>query len=146
MVLELAWLASVPKHYGHISTYIWQPDAETPESINARIIIKGIDKQGCRNVLLLLTTSEDSDRLLSKYREQLRDQLTSCSSTLSNAEREILLTIYNMYLMLITDTKAFIEGAVEQINGFVGGLSGSFISIILNLRMDTEVQRKTQSS
>ena len=47
-----------------------------------------------------------------------------------------------MYMMLITDTKAFTEGAVEQINDFVGGLFGSFISIILNLRMDTEVQRK----
>ena len=49
-------------------------------------------------------------------------------------------------MMLITDTKAFVEGAIEQINGFVGGLFGSFISIILNLRMDTEVRRKTQSS
>ena len=42
-------------------------------------------------------------------------------------------------MMLKTDTNAFIEGAVEQIDGFVGGLFGSFISIILNLRVDTEV-------
>ena len=146
MILELRWLASVPKYHGHTSTYIWQPDAEPPETINARIFIKGVDKRGCRNVLLLLTTSEHSNRLLSKYREQIRDRLPGCSSTLSDTKGEILLTIYNIYMMLITDTKAFTEGAVEQINNFVSSLFGSFIFILLNLRMDTEVQRKTQSS
>ena len=143
MILELRWLASVPKYYGHISTYIWQPDAEPPETINARISVKGVDKRGSRNVLLLLTTSEHSSRLLSKYREQIRERLPGCSS---DAKGEILSTIYNVYMMLITDTKAFTEGAVEQINGFVSSLLGSFIPISLNLRMDTEVQRKTQPS
>ena len=122
------------------------PDAEPPECINARISIQGIDEadeRGCRNVLLLLTTSENSNSLLSKYREQVHDQHPDSSPTLLNAKGEILSTIHKIYMMLITDTQAFIEGAVEQINGFVGGLFGSFISIISCLRMATEVQRKT---
>ena len=138
-ILELAWLTSVPKYYGQISTYIWQPDAEPPESINARISVKGVDERGCRNVFILLTTSENSHRLLSRYRGQIHNRLSGCSSTFSDAEGEILFTIYNLYMILITDTKAFIEGVVEQLNGFVRGLFRSFISIILNLRMDTEI-------
>ena len=130
--MELAWLTSVPKYYGQISTYIWQPDAEPPESINARISIKGVNERGCRNVLILLTTSENSNRLLSRYREQIHNRLSGCSSSFSDTEGEILFTIYNMYMMLITDTKAFIEGAVEQLNDFVRGLIRSFISVILS--------------
>lgn len=127
-------------------TYIWQPDAEPPETIKARISIKFVENQGCHNVLVLLTTSEDSDKLLPKDPKQIRNRLPGCSSTLSNAEAEILSTIYNLSMMLITDTDAFIEGALKQINHFVGGLFGSFIFITLNLRMDTEVQGKTRSS
>lgn len=133
MTLELAWLASVPKYYGQMSTYIWQPDVEPPEPINARLFIQGVCERGCRNVLLLLTSSEHSNRLLSKYQEHRRYRLPGCSSTLSNVEGEILLAIYNVYIMLITDTTAFIERVVEQINGLVGGFSESFISIIFGL-------------
>ena len=118
------------------------PDAEPPECIDARISIQGTDEadeRGCRNVLLLLTTSDNSNSLISKYREQVHNQVPDSSPTLFNAKGEILSTIHKIYMMLITDTQAFIEGAVDQINGFVGGLFGSFISIILSLRMATEV-------
>ena len=145
MTLELAWLASVPKYYGQMSTYIWQPHVEPPEPINARLSIQGVCERGCRNVLLLLTSSEHSNRLLSKYHEQRRYRLPGYSSTLSTVEGEILLAIYNVYMMLIKDTTAFIERAVEQITGLVGDKFESFISIIFSLRMDTDVQRKTPS-
>ena len=122
MTLELAWLAWVPKYDGQISTYIWQPDVEPPEPIKARLSIQGVCERGCRNVLLLLTSSEHSNRLLLKYQEQRRYRLPGCSSTLSNVEGEILFAIYSVYMMLMTDTTAFIERAVEQINELVGGL------------------------
>ena len=111
-------------------TYIWQPDAEPPETINARISIKFVEKQGCHNVLVLLTTSEDSDKLLPKDPRQIRDRLPGCSSTLINAKAEILSIIYNLCMMLITDTNAFIKGALEQINDFVGGLFGSLFPLL----------------
>ena len=146
MTLELAWLASVPKYYGPISTYIWQPDVEPPEPINARLFVQGVCDRGCRNVLLLLTSSEHSNRLLSKYQERRRYRLPGCSSTLSNVEGEILLAIYHVYMMLITDTTGFIERVVEQIDGLVGGLFESFISIIFSLRMEQKYSGRHSAS
>lgn len=115
IVLELKWLASAPQYQGQLYSYIWQPHAEAPEAVSAQLFVFRKDEQGCRNILLLLSSMDLSDEMLRNYLNLRREAIRTHSSNPSNVESQIFWAIYTVYRQLVTGSATFIESSLEQI-------------------------------
>lgn len=113
--MELQWLAIAPSYKVLIYTYVWRPHIRPPDPIIARIYVSVIDRQGARNVLVILEGWDHSNGSLSTYKIARVSGPGDYSRIPSSNTQEIHLYIYAALKQLLEDSSSFVDSAYDQV-------------------------------